>query len=230
MSAPLEIDSYTSWKKQFWFKFSPSLSSLHVLCTLSISVTLIYSQLLYTVCLPGRVAVNGFSWKTETENMWKSDIMAMSIFCIQSITLESVRTSLVTYVYVCVWQSSVQCTVSESETTTDAVLLYLACCSCSKCYCGACTVMLSFCFIFNRFFHMSDKTCKMLIKPRGSLWPCWNLVNVCGYFADIIKGNTGTNCIKSILLVPFCMASCRISCLAWSLEARELLVRNSFTF
>ena len=30
--------------------------------------------------------------------------------------------------------------------------------------------------------------------------------------------------------VPFCMASCRRSCLAWSLEVRELLVRNSFTF
>lgn len=124
--------------------------------------------------------------------------------------------------------SIVSVPLSESETTSDTVLLYLASCSCSKCYCGACTVMLSFCFIFNRFFHMGDKTCKMLIMPRGSLWPCWILVNV--YFADIIKGNTGTNCIKSILLVPFCMASCRISCLAWSLEVRELLVRNSFTF
>ena len=30
--------------------------------------------------------------------------------------------------------------------------------------------------------------------------------------------------------LPFCMASCRRSCLAWSLEVRELLVRNSFTF
>lgn len=115
---------------------------------------------------------------------------------------------------ICVWQSSVQCTVLLQYHYQNLRLPLI-----QSYYTWPVVAALNV-----TVEHVQSCFLSVLFLT------CWILVNVCGYFADIIKGNTGTNCIKSILLVPFCMASCRISCLAWSLEARELLVRNSFTF